>query len=499
MDTHVKRGEVYLQHQKYSEKWKRYWLNLYPNSRNGVARLALTETGPERSPVIVRKQLDRKIIRLADCISVVRLPPHAEALPGDSMAAFCVDTGEKRLVFAVEKEGCGEWLEKICEIAFQKSSNNVPQPLLQMEENEIYASREEVFEFPVTVQQTEASVRCNLQGTYWLQIGEDMLMLKGTDSKQRVMEWPYKLLRRYGGDKMTFSIEAGRRCDSGPGTFIYETKQGDEILHHMELAIQQQKSLAVTGGSSTVQTPCSPLPKRPGSGNLLDIHTNSYSDSSLSPMYSSPVSPIGSAESECIKPVTGSSQTTQRHSGESTSLPEIVYSNPVDAVGFDKSKHTQRVRSQVTVKSSSPGDCHNEDLEPVYSDPVDLLQPTYNPPKYASVNLDKAKETFYYASQSEPVYSEIPHFTPYPAQKHGSVVQIEEEPIYSLPEVCVVHKTQEDVHTSPAKDNKQNTQSTRTEEVIYSQVKKPKKSTKPQDKYTITSSQEIMSEDLGLI
>lgn len=109
----------YLYFNLLCQKWKRYWLNLYPSSRNGVARLELTETGPERSPVIVRKQPDRKIIRLADCISVVRLPPHAEALPGDNMAAFCVETDEKKLVFAIEKEGCGEWVEKICEIAFQ--------------------------------------------------------------------------------------------------------------------------------------------------------------------------------------------------------------------------------------------------------------------------------------------------------------------------------------------------------------------------------------------
>lgn len=59
-----------------------------------------------------------------------------------------------------------------------------------------------VFEFPVTVQQSEASVRCSLQGAYWLQVGEDTLMLKNTESKQKVMEWPYKLLRRYGGDKV---------------------------------------------------------------------------------------------------------------------------------------------------------------------------------------------------------------------------------------------------------------------------------------------------------
>ncbi|XP_026790426.2 docking protein 2 [Pangasianodon hypophthalmus] len=498
MDTHVKRGEVYLQHQKYSEKWKRYWLNLYPNNRNGVARLELTETTPERSPVIVRKHPDRKIVRLADCISVVRLPPHAEALPGDNMAAFCVATDEKRLVFAVEKENCGEWVEKICEIAFQKSSNNVPQLVLQMEENQIYASREEVFEFLVTVQQSEASVRCSLQGAYWLQVGEDMFMLKDTDSKQRVMEWPYKLLRRYGRDKTTFSIEAGRRCDSGPGTFIFETKQGDEILHLMELAIQQQKSLTVTGGSSTVLSPCSPLPKRPGSANLLDIHINTYSDSSLSPVYSSPVCP-GSAEPEYIKPVIGSPQTTQRHPGEPISLPEIVYSNPVDAVGLDKCTHTQPVSSEVTVKNSSPGHCYNQDLEPVYSDPVDVFQPTFNPQKYASANLAKTTETLHYVSQSEPVYSEISHFTPYPAQKQGSMVQNEEEHIYSLPEVCAVHKTQEDIHTSTAKDSKQNTKCNMIEEVIYSQVNKPKKSTKPQDKYTIYKAQEIMSEDLGLI
>lgn len=60
-----------------------------------------------------------------------------------------------------------------------------------------------VFEFLVTVQQSEASVRCNLQGLYWLQVGEEMFMLKDTESKHGVMEWPYKLLRRYGRDKVS--------------------------------------------------------------------------------------------------------------------------------------------------------------------------------------------------------------------------------------------------------------------------------------------------------
>uniref|UniRef100_A0A673I9L1 PH domain-containing protein n=1 Tax=Sinocyclocheilus rhinocerous TaxID=307959 RepID=A0A673I9L1_9TELE len=119
MDTHRKQGEVYLQHQKHGEKWKRYWLALHPASRHGVARLELSEAVHERSTVVVRRHPERKVVRLADCVTVVKLPPHAEACPGENMAAFCVETEDKKLVFAAEKESCGEWVDIICNIAFQ--------------------------------------------------------------------------------------------------------------------------------------------------------------------------------------------------------------------------------------------------------------------------------------------------------------------------------------------------------------------------------------------
>lgn len=38
-----------------------------------------------------------------------------------------------------------------------------------------------------------------------------------------------------------FSFEAGRRCDSGPGNFTFETKQGNEIFMLVDQAIQSQK------------------------------------------------------------------------------------------------------------------------------------------------------------------------------------------------------------------------------------------------------------------
>lgn len=41
-----------------------------------------------------------------------------------------------------------------------------------------------------------------------------------------------------------FSFEAGRRCDSGPGNFTFETKQGNEIFLLVDQAIHSQKTQA---------------------------------------------------------------------------------------------------------------------------------------------------------------------------------------------------------------------------------------------------------------
>ncbi|XP_047378653.1 docking protein 1 isoform X4 [Sciurus carolinensis] len=42
--------------------------------------------------------------------------------------------------------------------------------------------------------------------------------------------------------KVMFSFEAGRRCPSGPGTFTFQTTQGNDIFQAVETAIHQQKA-----------------------------------------------------------------------------------------------------------------------------------------------------------------------------------------------------------------------------------------------------------------
>ncbi|NXJ84122.1 DOK1 protein, partial [Trogon melanurus] len=108
--------------------------------------------------------------------------------------------------------------------------------------NSIYYSRDEVNTFWVTVQRTEAAERCELRGTYVLKAEPNSLILKDPRTNEILYVWPYRLLRRYGRDKVMFSFEAGRRCDSGPGNFTFETKQGNEIFRLVETSIREQKA-----------------------------------------------------------------------------------------------------------------------------------------------------------------------------------------------------------------------------------------------------------------
>lgn len=100
----------------------------------------------------------------------------------------------------------------------------------------------------MTMRPTEVSERCRLRGSYTLRVGESALELwGGPELGTQLYEWPYRFLRRFGRDKVTFSFEAGRRCVSGEGNFEFETRQGNEIFLALEEAISAQKNAAPPG------------------------------------------------------------------------------------------------------------------------------------------------------------------------------------------------------------------------------------------------------------
>ncbi|XP_026176940.1 uncharacterized protein dok2 isoform X2 [Mastacembelus armatus] len=111
-----------------------------------------------------------------------------------------------------------------------------------MEDNSLYSGRGTVSmqDFRVCVRRTEASDRCRMKGDGVLRADMDALHLLDK-SGDIVYSWPYKYLRRFGRDKSTFSFEAGRRCDSGEGSFEFDTKQGNSVFQAVEAAINAQR------------------------------------------------------------------------------------------------------------------------------------------------------------------------------------------------------------------------------------------------------------------
>uniref|UniRef100_A0A8C3X3W9 Docking protein 2 n=1 Tax=Catagonus wagneri TaxID=51154 RepID=A0A8C3X3W9_9CETA len=255
-DVAVKQGFLYLQQQQtFGKKWRRFGAVLYGGSGCALARLELQE-GPEKPR---RGEAARRVIRLSDCLRVNEAGGEASS-PRDT-SAFFLETTERLYLLAAPTAERGDWIQAICFLAFpglrkELSGLEGKGGRPRMEENELYSSATTVApckEFAVTMRPTEASERCRLWGSYTLRTGESALELwGGPEPGTQLYEWPYRFLRRFGRDKVTFSFEAGRRCISGEGSFEFETRQGNEIFLALEEAISAQKNATPPGPQPAV-------------------------------------------------------------------------------------------------------------------------------------------------------------------------------------------------------------------------------------------------------
>ncbi|XP_072240143.1 docking protein 2-like isoform X2 [Leuresthes tenuis] len=440
MDSQTKAGKVYLRPHKAGKKWKPVWLSLFPHSSSGVGRLEIQDigggaAGGDHGAVWRHHQPlgDRrvKVVRLSELISVLRLPPNAEACPLENTSAFCVETQDRTMVFAALKDECVDWVEKLCKSCFQRGGGSGPDQLL-MEENQIYASADEAPLFWVLAQRTDAATRCGLQGSFWLQVGPEALLLRDPQKKNIVREWPYKLLRRYGRDKLTLTIEAGRRCGSGPGTFSFETQQAEQVFSLIQSSIKQKTSSA-TPGHQTQEAETvpvtnirahSPLPKIPdvtSAAAMLDSKLRRR-DRSPGPEDGSPAESVGQSDS-APAPITlmplpllpTHGRTSGEHHG---STPDAIYADPSDCVpSVLKARPTTAlyVDPANVLPLKPPGSKESEPprpassaprpgptaevLDSVYSDVFDKISPDQNNQPV----LPSAGEA---ESSAEPIYTE---------------------------------------------------------------------------------------------
>ncbi|XP_061184308.1 docking protein 1-like [Saccostrea echinata] len=104
----------------------------------------------------------------------------------------------------------------------------------ELKENFLYESEDSAQVFDVVVQETEGSKRLNLNncGKYKLFVTMASLGLEDTKTREIMGRWHFEYIRRYGFTKSRnlFTIEAGRRCETGEGSFDFHVVGNPKAL-----------------------------------------------------------------------------------------------------------------------------------------------------------------------------------------------------------------------------------------------------------------------------
>lgn len=205
--------------------------------------------------------------------------------------------------------------------------------------------------------------------------------------------------------QLTFTVEAGRRCDSGPGTFIFETQQAEKIFSMIQSTIKRKRTSTLPLVSQIQECEkinvtlraYSPLPKIPdmaAQGDLSECASAHPVPITLMPLPSIPThsSPYGSP-----------------HSDPS----DVVYANPVECIQSAPQRSTAvyedpacilplkppASREAPSPNSSAPHPCFILDHpDSAYSEVYDKISPVQK--QQAILSKEKTKR-----SGDEPIYT----------------------------------------------------------------------------------------------
>lgn len=173
------------------------------------------------------------------------------------------------------------WIAAFQSVAFKENTSN---NIIEEEFNDLYCSSGEGV-FSIQLEETEASQRCGLSPKmYTLVVAA--VDVKLMDKDVVMFTWPYRYIRRYGHRDGKFTFEAGRKCESGEGSFVFKHKNQQEIFRCISARMKSMKKMLSGENSPSIE--CndaqfhaalsmeagsrSPLPPSPNSStNLIDL------------------------------------------------------------------------------------------------------------------------------------------------------------------------------------------------------------------------------------
>lgn len=97
--------------------------------------------------------------------------------------------------------------------------------------------------YHVQIIETDASIRAGLKPImfYRLVIRPNQIELE--DNDRSLYNWPFKYIRRYGYTSNSFSLEAGSKCDTGEGLFIFRNRHSKSLYNQIIVNVSKIKKL----------------------------------------------------------------------------------------------------------------------------------------------------------------------------------------------------------------------------------------------------------------
>ncbi|XP_076242369.1 docking protein homolog [Calliopsis andreniformis] len=205
--------------------WHKRFCQLFRTSNYGIKRVEIYDNQEEA----VLQLHTPRIITLDTCIKIA---------PSNQSHVFTVVTKSAIHYFGCYSESdMSHWITAFQLVAFKDSVSNQTIE----ENNDLYCTSGEGV-FSVKVVETDASKRCGLENrNYTLVVAA--VDIKLMDGDVVLFTWPYRYIRRYGYKDGKFIFEAGRKCESGEGSFRLEHSSQQEIFRCMYSKMRSMKKL----------------------------------------------------------------------------------------------------------------------------------------------------------------------------------------------------------------------------------------------------------------
>ncbi|XP_017887409.1 uncharacterized protein LOC108629324 [Ceratina calcarata] len=310
------------------KSWHKRFCQLFRTSNYGIKRVEIYDNQEE---AVLQLHVPR-IITLDACIKIA---------PSNQSHVFTVVTKSGIHYFGCYSESdMSHWITAFQLVAFKDSVSNQTIE----ENNDLYCTSGEGV-FSVKVVETDASKRCGLESrNYTLVVATADIKLM--DGDVVLFTWPYRYIRRYGYKDGKFIFEAGRKCESGEGSFRLEHSSQQEIFRCMYSKMRSMKKLMNEEGSPSIE--CN------------DAQYHAALSMEAGSRAALPPSPNSSGN---LIEIDFSPQNSQKQSCSSSNLDSSMSSKP--SLSLIKPKPTKPPRKNVFtgVLDKRSGDSEHSDLE----------------------------------------------------------------------------------------------------------------------------------------